>query len=442
MKLFVILTAVLLGVFGSPVAALRGDETTIQGQWTLQGRWRKLPGSHRKLLDLSTPEDVTLAKSLFARWNAALATGDPEKVTALYSPGAILLPTLSNIPRNNHSLIADYFFNFLKKKPSGSINRSFVSRPSYNVLLDSGIYTFALTDPTDGAKSTVQARYTFVYELIDGQWYIKEHHSSGMPEQQQPSNEDVTHLFDTWNAALATLDPKKVAALYTKDAVLLPTLSNKVRTTPAEIEDYFVSFLKKNPKGQIDTSELSVLSPTLATRAGLYTFFTNVDGVEGKVQARYSFLYRKVGDKWLIAQHHSSAMPEQPLPTEAEIHQLFVDWNAALQTKDPEKVVDLYATGNNSVLLPTLSNMVADTKDEKIQYFKGFLAKSPVGEINEEHIQVLSPTLAANSGIYSFTLTTDGKTSKVQARYTFVYSKASGQWKIIDHHSSLMPESK
>jgi hypothetical protein len=30
-----------------------------------------------------------------------------------------------------------------------------------------------------------------------------------------------------WNDALATLDPKAVAARYTKDAVLLPTVSGK-----------------------------------------------------------------------------------------------------------------------------------------------------------------------------------------------------------------------
>lgn len=40
----------------------------------------------------------------------------------------------------------------------------------------------------------------------------------------------IASLFDDWNQALATKDPEKVASLYAHDAVLLPTVSNEVRT--------------------------------------------------------------------------------------------------------------------------------------------------------------------------------------------------------------------
>ncbi|MCL1536223.1 SgcJ/EcaC family oxidoreductase, partial [Xanthomonas nasturtii] len=36
---------------------------------------------------------------------------------------------------------------------------------------------------------------------------------------------EVAALFDTWNAALATGNPDKVADLYAPDGVLLPTVS-------------------------------------------------------------------------------------------------------------------------------------------------------------------------------------------------------------------------
>ena len=42
------------------------------------------------------------------------------------------------------------------------------------------------------------------------------------------THDEVVGLFDTWNAALATLDPDSVTALYADDAVLLPTVSNQV----------------------------------------------------------------------------------------------------------------------------------------------------------------------------------------------------------------------
>jgi len=70
-----------------------------------------------------------------------------------------------------------------------------------------------------------------------------------IPKGTSISAEETRSLFDLWNAFLASGDASKVAALYSKDAILLPTVSDKARTTPAEIEDYFVHFLKSEPQG-------------------------------------------------------------------------------------------------------------------------------------------------------------------------------------------------
>ncbi len=121
------------------------------------------------------------------------------------------------------------------------------------------------------------------------------------------NHDDVLGLFDTWNAALATLDPDQVTALYAENAVLLPTVSNQVRHNPAEIRDYFVGFLQKSPQGVIDESNIQLLSETHATNSGVYTF-TFGDG--STVTARFSYLYVASDTGWKILQHHSSAMPE------------------------------------------------------------------------------------------------------------------------------------
>ena len=121
------------------------------------------------------------------------------------------------------------------------------------------------------------------------------------------NHNDVVALFDTWNAALATLDPDKVTTLYAEDAVLLPTVSNQVRHNHTEIRDYFVGFLQKSPQGVIDESNVCILSDTHATNSGVYTF-TFGDG--SSVTARFSYLYVATTDGWKILQHHSSAMPE------------------------------------------------------------------------------------------------------------------------------------
>lgn len=44
-----------------------------------------------------------------------------------------------------------------------------------------------------------QARFTFLYKQVNGQWKIAEHHSSAMPEVQPAG---VAEMFDRWNTAL------------------------------------------------------------------------------------------------------------------------------------------------------------------------------------------------------------------------------------------------
>ena len=116
----------------------------------------------------------------------------------------------------------------------------------------------------------------------------------------------IAALFDRWNASLATLDPDKVAANYAQDGVLLATVSNKPRATPAEIRDYFVKFLQAAPVGTIDQRTIRI-GCNVAQDVGTYTFKFK----DGKtVHARYTYVYEWLNGQWLIAHHHSSAMPE------------------------------------------------------------------------------------------------------------------------------------
>ena len=113
---------------------------------------------------------------LFERWNASLATGEPAKVAANYLDNAVLLPTVSNEMRTSTETIEAYFVDFLEKKPQGVINQRVITR-SCNSASDVGIYTFTF----EGGEQ-VQARYSYIYDYVDGQWLIRHHHSSAMPE--------------------------------------------------------------------------------------------------------------------------------------------------------------------------------------------------------------------------------------------------------------------
>lgn len=120
---------------------------------------------------------------LFDDWNAALRTGDPDKVADLYAKDAVLLPTVSDKVRTNHAEIADYFEHFLQNKPKGTKTESVVNVLDRDTVIDTGVYEFELTDHDTGAKSTVKARYTYAYEKQpNGKWLIVNHHSSKMPQ--------------------------------------------------------------------------------------------------------------------------------------------------------------------------------------------------------------------------------------------------------------------
>ncbi|MFD4502367.1 SgcJ/EcaC family oxidoreductase [Streptomyces sp. NPDC058457] len=136
--------------------------------------------------------------------------------------------------------------------------------------------------------------------------------AGGSKPPHEPSKKQIAALFDRWNAALRTGDPEQVADLYAKDAVLLPTVSNKIRTNHAEIVDYFEHFLQNKPVGEKKRTIVNVLDPNSAIDTGVYEF-TLTDpktGAQRVVEARYTYEYEKRGGKWLIVNHHSSAMPE------------------------------------------------------------------------------------------------------------------------------------
>ena len=128
---------------------------------------------------------------------------------------------------------------------------------------------------------------------------------------QTATTQQVEAQFDRFNAAWATRNPDRVTALFARDAVLLPTVSNRPRTDHAGIRDYFVTFLRAEPVGQINTSTISV-GCNMATRVGTWTvrLKDQATGRTNDVRARYSFIYRWEAGQWRIAHLHSSVMPE------------------------------------------------------------------------------------------------------------------------------------
>lgn len=116
----------------------------------------------------------------FVKFQAAWATKNPDTVTALFSKNAVLLATLSNTERTNHEAIREYFVEFLKKAPVGTIDSSTI-RIDCQTVSRVGNWTVKLTDPANGKVTDVPARYSFVYKYEGGKWMIDHLHSSVRP---------------------------------------------------------------------------------------------------------------------------------------------------------------------------------------------------------------------------------------------------------------------
>jgi uncharacterized protein (TIGR02246 family) len=119
---------------------------------------------------------------------------------------------------------------------------------------------------------------------------------------------EISTQLERWKIAVETHDPDAVLALYAAEAVLLPTLSPKVSHTGDEIRDYFVHFLAKKPSCEPGEQNIRIYGD-IAVNSGLYSFLLMEEGVESLVTARYTFVYKRFGDSWLIVEHHSSLSP-------------------------------------------------------------------------------------------------------------------------------------
>ena len=108
-------------------------------------------------------------------------------------------------------------------------------------------------------------------------------------------------------------------------------------------------------------------------------------------------------------------------------------WVDKIRTNDPKQVASLYH--DDGLLLGTFSDIERKGYDLILQYFENLLKSQVDVEIVTQHKHETN-SIITNSGFYNFIV--DGKT--VNARFSFVFIKVDDDWKILSHHSSVLPE--
>jgi uncharacterized protein (TIGR02246 family) len=129
------------------------------------------------------------------------------------------------------------------------------------------------------------------------------------PHALAAPEDDVAAALQAWAAAYDSRSPARIAALYAADAVFFGTSSPVLRDTPALIADYFKN-MAAQPQARVEiTSSKLQLWGDLATASGVYTFTDVRNGTNVRRPARFTFVFQRQSGRWLIVDHHSSAMP-------------------------------------------------------------------------------------------------------------------------------------
>jgi uncharacterized protein (TIGR02246 family) len=133
----------------------------------------------------------------------------------------------------------------------------------------------------------------------------------GVPALVQAGpKEEVAAATQSWVDAMNSHDGDKVYALYDPEAVLWGTRSPTLRDNPTTVREYFNILRTVDPSYKVAVGEqhIRVYGDT-AINTGTYTFSEVRDGKPTSRPSRFSFVYRNHDGRWLIVDHHSSAMP-------------------------------------------------------------------------------------------------------------------------------------
>ena len=123
------------------------------------------------------------------------------------------------------------------------------------------------------------------------------------------TREEVAAAARAWTVAYGTRDPQRITAQYATDAVFWGTTSKTVRATPEAIMEYFKD-AGKRPDARVEIVEQHVqVCGDTGIVTGIYDFSDVRDGKRVPNPSRFSMVFQKRSDKWVMVQHHSSRMP-------------------------------------------------------------------------------------------------------------------------------------
>jgi len=115
-------------------------------------------------------------------------------------------------------------------------------------------------------------------------------------------------------------------------------------------------------------------------------------------------------------------------------------WAKALSAGNLDEIVQLYAP--DALFYGTTMPNVTATHDDLRKYFSATLPLKPTMKLAEHWTLEISNASVVDAGVYEFSRMRDGQLLSTRLRYSFVVAKRGDEWKIVHHHSSMMPAAR
>lgn len=118
-------------------------------------------------------------------------------------------------------------------------------------------------------------------------------------------------VLEQWLGAVNSGDVERLLGLYDKEAVLIPTFSNRLLNTPDKLQEYFKKLgTKEELSVELHEKTLIVqeLQNDISLISGIYNWRFAVDGELLNFEARFSYTL-DLSKESPILNHHSSQIP-------------------------------------------------------------------------------------------------------------------------------------
>lgn len=118
-------------------------------------------------------------------------------------------------------------------------------------------------------------------------------------------------ILRDWIEAVNKRDMEKILAFYNRNAILIPTFSNRILDSPEKIRGYFEKLASNdelNVKLHENTVKVQNVSENISALSGIYRWQLSVEGESLSFEARFSFIM-DLNLQDPVIQHHSSQIP-------------------------------------------------------------------------------------------------------------------------------------